>query len=127
MTRHVWAVKEERRYRHDWRSGFHDDPSDDGEERAEETALRALERKVRPRRRIRAGNGHPDVPLEQRTRRELLQRALELRIEGRSTMGRKALVEAIRAREEGPALPERPANAVIPEQGIRVDRPPFGK
>ena len=45
------------------------------------------------------GTGNPNVPLEERSKRELYNRAKELEIEGRSKMKKRELVDAIRDRQ----------------------------
>jgi hypothetical protein len=45
-----------------------------------------------------AGEGNPNVPLEQRTRDELYNLARELQIAGRGEMTKAELIEAIRRR-----------------------------
>ncbi|HEY7317105.1 MAG TPA: Rho termination factor N-terminal domain-containing protein, partial [Candidatus Binatia bacterium] len=49
--------------------------------------------------RISQGTGNPNRPLEERSKRELYNRAQELDIEGRSNMNKAELVRAIRSQE----------------------------
>jgi hypothetical protein len=71
-------------------------------ERAEEIAARTVNKQRRIEGRTEnartQGTGNPNRGLEERTRDELYNRARELSIRGRSTMTKRQLVEAIRAR-----------------------------
>lgn len=92
-----WSNKDERQYEHIKESAKDRGRSD---ERAKEIAARTVNKQRRlegrtPSRRTQ-GTGNPNQPLEERTRDELYNRAKELEIEGRSTMRKEELVEAIR-------------------------------
>lgn len=92
-----WSNKDERQYEHIKQSAKDRGRSD---ERAKEIAARTVNKQRRlegrtPSRRTQ-GTGNPNQPLEERTRDELYNRAKELEIEGRSTMRKEELVEAIR-------------------------------
>ena len=70
------------------------------DDRAEEIAARTVNKQRRKEGRTEnettSGTGNPDSPLEDRTRDELVNRARELDIEGRSDMSKDELVSAIR-------------------------------
>ena len=94
-----WTDKDERQYEHVRQSQRERGRSD---ERAEEIAARTVNKQRRsegrtPRRRT-SGTGDPRSALKERTKDELVNRARELSIRGRSSMSKAALVEAIRAR-----------------------------
>ena len=72
------------------------------EETAEEIAARTVNKHRREEgrtpNRTTQGTGNPNLPLEERTRQELYNRARELGIEGRSRMDKQELARAIRDR-----------------------------
>jgi len=70
--------------------------------RAKEIAARTVNKRRREKgltpRKTTSGTGNPTQPLQDRSRDELYNRAKQLGIEGRSTMSKSELVEAIQAR-----------------------------
>ena len=95
----AWTAKDERQYEHVKQSEIERGRS---EKRAKEIAGRTVNKQRREEgrtsnRRTR-GTGNPNLPLEDRLRDELYNRARELSIPGRSTMSKRELVAAIRAR-----------------------------
>ena len=97
----AWSAKDERKYDKIRRSQIEEGTS---EQRAEEIAARTVNRDRREEGRTRSGlkstmgTGNPNKSLEERTRRELYNRAKQLHIDGRSTMTKAELVRAIRKR-----------------------------
>ncbi|HET6617342.1 MAG TPA: Rho termination factor N-terminal domain-containing protein [Gemmatimonadota bacterium] len=96
-----WSAKDERKYEKIRRSQIEEGTS---QERAEEIAARTVNRDRREEGRTKSGLkstmgiGNPNKSLEERTRRELYNRAKQLHIEGRSGMTKAELVRAIRKR-----------------------------
>lgn len=94
-----WSRKDERKYEHIKEGALESGKS---EHRAEEIAARTVNKQRREEgrtpNRTTQGTGNPNRSLEDRTRRELYNRARELDIEGRSKMAKEELVEAIRAK-----------------------------
>ena len=96
-----WSAKDERKYEKIRRSQLEEGTS---EQRAEEIAARTVNRDRREEGRTESGlkstmgTGNPNTSLEERTRRELYNRAKQLHIEGRSNMTKAELVRAIRKR-----------------------------
>jgi hypothetical protein len=93
----AWTSKDERQYQH----------VKDGElqrgrsaRRAKEIAARTVNKQRREEGRTEnvrtQGTGNPNTGLDERTKEELLNRARELEINGRSRMTKSQLVEAIR-------------------------------
>jgi hypothetical protein len=97
----AWSAKDERKYEKIRRSQMEEGTS---EQRAEEIAARTVNRDRREEGRTKSklkstmGTGNPNASLEERTRRELYNRAKQLHIEGRSNMTKAELVRAIRKR-----------------------------
>ena len=97
----AWSNKDERMYDHIKESEKDGGVSND---RAEEIAARTVNRDRREEGRTKSGlkstmgTGNPTTSLEERTRRELYNRAKQLHIEGRSGMTKAELVRAIRKR-----------------------------
>jgi len=97
----AWSTKDERKY-----DKIKENRLEHGvkEECAEEIAARTvnrdrrLEGRTKSGQKTTSGTGNPNTSLEERTRRELYNRAKELHIEGRSQMDKKELVRAIRKR-----------------------------
>lgn len=94
-----WSSKDERQYDHIKESALDRGRSED---RAEEIAGRTVNKQRReegrtPNQRTQ-GTGNPNRRLEDRTKDELYNRARELSIQGRSSMDKAALVQAIRDR-----------------------------
>lgn len=95
-----WTGKDERMYEHIKESSM--DRGKD-EERAQEIAARTVNKHRReegrtPEERTQ-GTGNPNSGLETRSKDELENRAAELNIEGRSSMSKEELVEAIRRKQ----------------------------
>lgn len=100
MPQKSWSKKDERQYEH-----VKESERDRGrsEERAEEIAARTVnkqrQREGRTENRVQGGTGNPHTRLEDRTLQELRNRAEELDIEGRSSMDKDELIDAIRDHE----------------------------
>jgi hypothetical protein len=94
-----WSRKDERQYEHVKESQLERGSS---ERRAKEIAARTTNQQRRKEgrtpNRTTQGTGNPNKPLEQRTKRELYNRAKDLGIERRSTMSKPELIEALRRR-----------------------------
>ena len=95
----AWSKKDERQYEH-IRSHLRQEGKSPSQ--AGEIAARTVNKQRRKEGRtpnVRTlGTGHPQRRLEDRTRRELYNRAKELQIAGRSAMDKAALIAAIRKR-----------------------------
>jgi hypothetical protein len=97
----AWSAKDERKYEKIRKSSLQRGVR---EERAEEIAARTVNRdrreegRTKSGRKTTSGTGKPTTSLEERTRRELYNRARQLHIEGRSKMDKQELVRAIRKR-----------------------------
>jgi plasmid stabilization system protein ParE len=93
----AWSDKDERQYEHIKESEQERGRSD---ERAKEVAARTVnkQRRVEGRtpNKTTSGTGNPNRKLEERSRRELYNRAKQLGIVGRSQMNKQQLIEAIR-------------------------------
>lgn len=93
----AWSKKDERMYEHVLES---EKAKGTSEERAKEIAARTVNKQRRQEGRTpnstTQGTGNPHTRLESRTVDELRNRAAELDIEGRSSMSKSELVEAIR-------------------------------
>ena len=94
-----WRDKDERQYEHIKQSS-----EDRGiaQKRAKQIAARTVNKQRReegrtPRKQTH-GTGNPNLPLDQRSKDELLNRARQLQISGRSTMNKSQLIQAIRER-----------------------------
>lgn len=98
----AWNDKRERQYEHIKESAKERGAD---EERAKEIAARTvnkerrLEGETKSDKTTTEGTGNPNVPLDQRTKDEVYNRAEELDIDGRSQMTKDELVEAVRARQ----------------------------
>lgn len=94
-----WSDKEERQYEKIKQSARRRGAS---EERAKEIAARTVNKSRREHgetpNRTTQGTGNPNAPLEERSKRELYNRAQELDIEGRSRMRKAELIQAIQKR-----------------------------
>ena len=96
----AWSDKRERQYDHIRQSLREDGRSP---ERAKAIAARTVNKERRKAgetesgKRRTEGTGNPNLPLEDRTKDELYNRAKELDIDGRSRMRKAELIEAIRA------------------------------
>jgi plasmid stabilization system protein ParE len=92
-----WSEKDERQYEHIKDSAKARGKS---EKRAKEIAARTVNKERREQgrtpNRTTQGTGNPNHALEDRSTRELYNRARELNIAGRSKMNKSQLVKAIR-------------------------------
>jgi len=94
-----WNPKDERQYEHIKDSALERGASLD---RAKEIAARTVNKERRedgrtPQART-SGTGNPKVPLQERTRDELYNRAKQLDVSGRSHMSKQELIQEIRRR-----------------------------
>jgi hypothetical protein len=96
-----WSAKDERQYEH---IKERVQGSGRSEGKAKEIAARTVNKQRREEgrtpNRTTQGTGNPNLPLEQRSRQELYNRARELGITGRSHMRKQELAEAIRGARE---------------------------
>jgi hypothetical protein len=96
----AWTEKDDRQYEHVKESELERGRPED---RAKEVAARTVNKQRREEGRTEntetGGTGNPNMRLEDRTRRELYNRAKELDIDGRSGMSKSQLIRAIRQRE----------------------------
>jgi hypothetical protein len=96
----AWSNKDERQYQHVKQS---ERKRGRTERRAQEIAARTVNKQRREEGRTpndrTQGTGNPNLPLEERTRDELYNRAKQLDIAGRSSMTKQELVQAIRDRQ----------------------------
>lgn len=94
----AWTEKDERQYQHIKKSARNDGKN---EKRAKEIAARTVNKHRREEGRTpshsTSGTGNPNRGLEQRTKKELYNRAAQLHIKGRSSMDKSELASAIRA------------------------------
>ncbi len=96
----AWSDKRERQYEHIEKSLRQRGTS---AERAKEIAARTVndqrrkEGETQSGKKRTEGTGNPNTSLESRTKDQLYNRAKELGIDGRSSMSKDELVEAIRA------------------------------
>jgi hypothetical protein len=93
----AWSNKRDRQYEHIKESEKDRGKSD---KRAKEIAARTVNKQRRtagetPNKRSQ-GTGNPNLPLEERSRDELYNRAQQLHIEGRSSMSKAELLRAVR-------------------------------
>jgi hypothetical protein len=93
----AWSDKDERQYEHVKRSERARGRAPD---KAKEIAARTVNKQRRSSgetpNRTTQGTGNPNTPLEERSKRELYNRAAQLDIAGRSNMDKAKLIEAIR-------------------------------
>jgi hypothetical protein len=98
MPQKSWSDKDERQYEHVKES---EKKRGRSKSRAKEIAARTVNQQRRKEGRTEkkstSGTGNPSASLEDRTKDQLLNRAKELDIEGRSQMSKKELIEAIRS------------------------------
>ena len=97
MPTDKWSNKEERQYEHIKES---QEERGKKESRAKEIAARTVNKQRREKGRTAnkttQGTGNPNRPLEQRSKRELYNRAKDLDIDNRSKMTKDELVKAVR-------------------------------
>ena len=92
-----WSEKDERQYEEIKKTAeMRDRTTDRAEEIAARTVNNQRRREGRSAQTTTSGTGSPFTNLEARSKEELLSRARELAIPGRSTMNKKELIEAIR-------------------------------
>jgi hypothetical protein len=97
----AWSTKDERMYEHVVESELARGRS---RARAREIAARTVNRQRHREgrtlggKRATSGTGNPSLGLEERTKDQLLNRARQLRVGGRSRMTKRDLVSAIRDR-----------------------------
>lgn len=95
-----WSDKDERMYDHIKEGELERGRSED---RAEEIAARTVNKQRREEgrtpNRTTQGTGNPNTGLESRSKDELENRAAELGVEGRSSMNKDELIDAIRRKE----------------------------
>jgi hypothetical protein len=97
MPQKSWSKKDERQYEHIKESEVNRGKSEEGaEEIAARTVNKQRQQEGRTENRTPGGTGNPNTRLEDRTLQELQNRAEELDIEGRGSMDKDELVEAIR-------------------------------
>ncbi|TVP42625.1 MAG: addiction module toxin RelE [Gemmatimonadales bacterium] len=100
MPQEAWTKKDERQYEHIRESERERGRSP---ERAREIAARTVNDQRREEgrtgNRTTSGTGNPNSSLEDRTVDQLMNRARELGIRGRSSMRKAELVDAIRNRQ----------------------------
>lgn len=93
----AWSDKDERMYKHVKKS---ERDSGKSQDKAEEIAARTVNKHRREDNRTpkssTSGTGNPNTSLENRTVKELRNRARELNVSGRSSMTKSQLVSAIR-------------------------------
>lgn len=93
----AWSNKDERQYEHIRDSARKDGKSAD---RAKEIAARTVNKHRRAEGRAAApksrATGNPNNSLDSRTKTELYNRAVQLKIRGRSQMNKQELAKAIR-------------------------------
>lgn len=94
----TWSKKDERQYEKIKKSSMRRGVKT---QRAKEIAARTVNRTRREHgrtpNRTSQGTGNPNQPLEERSKRELYNRAQELDIGGRSKMNKGQLIRAIRS------------------------------
>lgn len=94
----TWTSKDERQYEH-VKESIED--SGRSEARAKEIAARTVnaqrQKEGRTENRTTMGTGNPNSSLESRSRDQLMNRARELDIRGRSSMRKAELISAIRS------------------------------
>jgi hypothetical protein len=95
----AWSAKDERMYEHVRES---EEERGRNTQRAKEIAARTVNQQRRSEgrtpNRTTQGTGNPNTRLEERSHRELYNLAREGHIDGRSTMNKGELIEAIRQR-----------------------------
>jgi len=91
-----WSKKDERQYEHIKESALERGaPKDEAQEIAARTVNKHRREEGRTPSRRTQGTGNPNLPLEERTRDELMNLAKERYIAGRSRMTKKELVAAL--------------------------------
>lgn len=97
MPQESWSDKDERQYEHVKNSEMKRGRS---ASRAKEIAARTVNdqrrKEGRTEKKSTSGTGNPRTPLDERSKEQLMNRARELDIDGRSRMSKRELVEAIR-------------------------------
>lgn len=97
MPQESWSDKDERQYEHVKNSEMKRGRS---ASRAKEIAARTVNdqrrKEGRTEKKSTSGTGNPRTPLDERSKEQLMNRARELELDGRSRMSKRELVEAIR-------------------------------
>lgn len=95
----AWTKKDERQFKHIRKS---ERARGRSEVKADEIAARTVNKIRRQQGRTSnttsQGTGNPNLPLEERTKQELMNRARSLDITGRSRMRKAELIQAIRSK-----------------------------
>jgi hypothetical protein len=100
MMPDAWSDKDERQY-----EGIRREQRERGksEDEAKEVAARTVNeqrrKEGRTANRTTSGEGNPNTRLENRSKKQLVQRAGTLEIDGRSQMSKDELIRAIRRRQ----------------------------
>jgi plasmid stabilization system protein ParE len=96
----AWSNKDERKYEH-IKEGYQEQGK--SEDEAQEIAARTVNKDRREEGRTpntrTQGTGNPNTGLESRTKDELENRAKDLNVEGRSSMSKDELIDAIRVKQ----------------------------
>jgi hypothetical protein len=98
----AWSKKDERMYEHIRKSERQRGRSERDAKRiaaAKVNDQRRQEGRTKSGKQATSGTGNPATALEERSKQQLVNRARELSIHGRSTMTKRELVRAIRDRE----------------------------
>lgn len=92
-----WTKKDEKMYE-EIRDSYEErgKPEDKAQEIAARTVNKHRREEGRTPNETTQGTGNPNLPLDERTKNELYNRAKEIGIEGRSKMDKAELVKAIR-------------------------------
>jgi hypothetical protein len=100
MSPSKWTPKDERQFEHVKESMRERGArSDRASEVAARTVNKTRRREGRTPNKSTQGTGNPNQPLEERSRDELYNRAKKLKIDGRSSMTKPELIEAVRERQ----------------------------
>jgi plasmid stabilization system protein ParE len=94
----AWSAKDERKYEHIKESaGKRGKSAARAKEIAARTVNKGRRKEGRTPNKSTQGTGNPSKSLEDRTRKELYNRARQLGVEGRSKMSKSELVRAVKA------------------------------
>lgn len=94
----AWTAKDERQYEKIVSAQMHGGMNEDQARKiAAATVNKQRRKEQRTPNKTTQGTGNPRLPLEQRSTRELYNRARQLHIRGRSNMNKSELVSAIRS------------------------------
>lgn len=96
----AWSDKDERQYQDIKRQQKNRGAdADEAKEIAARTVNKQRRKEGRTPNKTTSGTGNPNTRLEDRTKKELEERAKQLQIDGRSSMNKGELVSAIRRRQ----------------------------